>query len=499
MKNVLLNDIVIQSGVNLGTSGVRSTVVSLTDYVCYSYTKAFLIFLESINNIDEKKVVLAGDYRPSTDRIIQAVAKAILDYGYQIDYAGKLSTPAATLYGIQNHLPSIIVTGSHIPDDRNGIKFNKSDGELLKSEEPTLKATVFEINESLFDENGMFIVQPNMEFKEDNSAKENYIQRYKDFYPSNFLKNKKIGLYGHSSVARDLLFELLNYFGAEVQKLEFSDKFIPVDTEAVRKEDVELSKNWFQNSHYDAIVSTDGDADRPFIADEKGTWLRGDSIGLITAKYLNADFVALSICGNTNIDKSGYFKKVEKTKIGSPYVVEAMINAEKESYKNIVAYEGNGGFLIHKNIEKNGKVLKGLPSRDSFVVIFSLLDYAFSQNKTISQVISELPARFTASDRLKDIPTEISKKVIAEFIPQDIDQVNNLFHKIFPEFTTQVKEVNTLDGMRMTLENDEIIHIRPSGNAPELRLYTEADSQKRAEELNMSGLKQLGKFLGIIN
>jgi hypothetical protein len=47
------------------------------------------------------------------------------------------------------------------------------------------------------------------------------------------------------------------------------------------------------------------------------------------------------------------------------------------------------------------------------------------------------------------------------------------------------------DGLRITFENGEIVHLRPSGNAPELRCYTEAASEARAQELNVRCLERL--------
>jgi phosphomannomutase len=44
--------------------------------------------------------------------------------------------------------------------------------------------------------------------------------------------------------------------------------------------------------------------------------------------------------------------------------------------------------------------------------------------------------------------------------------------------------INTTDGVRIAFDSDEIIHLRPSGNAPELRCYNEAASEGRAKELN---------------
>ena len=63
--------------------------------------------------------------------------------------------------GIQNNIPSIMVTGSHIPDDRNGIKFNHPKGEILKADELGIKSQQVSINEEDFQHGGEFSNQQN--------------------------------------------------------------------------------------------------------------------------------------------------------------------------------------------------------------------------------------------------------------------------------------------------------------------------------------------------
>ena len=46
-----------------------------------------------------------------------------------------------------------------------------------------------------------------------------------------------------------------------------------------------------------------------------------------------------------------------------------------------------------------------------------------------------------------------------------------------------VVDINVLDGLRIRFRNGDIAHIRPSGNAPQLRIYAVADTQARAEEI----------------
>ena len=50
--------------------------------------------------------------------------------------------------------------------------------------------------------------------------------------------------------------------------------------------------------------------------------------------------------------------------------------------------------------------------------------------------------------------------------------------------------VDQTDGLRMFLTDGDIIHFRPSGNAPELRCYAESDTPERARALVLDGLKR---------
>ena len=103
----------------------------------------------------------------------------------------------------------------------------------------------------------------------------------------------------------------------------------------------------------------------------------------------------------------------------------------------------------------------------------------------MSQLDELLPARFTASDRLKNFPTEISVGRIADLAREPASAADML-----PELGVPVATDET-DGLRMTFANDEVVHLRPSGNAPELRCYTEADTAQRASQLNAACLRAL--------
>src|SRR5262249_5070869 len=126
-----IQELMVESGVAFGTSGARGLATAMTDRVCYAYTKGFLQYLESMGELkrQHEEVAVAGDFRPSTDRVMEAACRAIESMGYRAVNCGKVPSPAVALFALERGIPAIMVTGSHIPDDRNGIKFNKCTGE----------------------------------------------------------------------------------------------------------------------------------------------------------------------------------------------------------------------------------------------------------------------------------------------------------------------------------------------------------------------------------
>ncbi len=483
-KSVKIEDLMAVSGVKFGTSGARGLAVDMTDEVCYAYTWAFIQYLEEIGQVTGKTTVaIGGDLRPSTDRIMSAAAKAAEDRGHISKNCGKLPSPALAGYGIEKGIPTVMVTGSHIPEDRNGIKYTRIEGEILKKDESGIKRQIAVMKEGVFNEEGMFIEKSNLR-PENRLATTSYVNRYLDFFPRDCLRGKRIGVYQHSAVGRDQMLEIFKGLGAEVIPLGFSNTFIPVDTEAIRPEDVEAAKKWASESHLDTIVSTDGDSDRPLVSDETGKWLRGDVAGILTAAYLEADAVATPVSCNSALEKCCWFKKTFRTRIGSPYVIEGMQKALKKGFKRVVGYEANGGFLIASDIERAGKILKALPTRDAIIVHLAVLLLAIRRKKKISELLFELPLRVTYSDRLKNFPTERSFEKINTLLSKDGKGNKEAIEGIFGKAFGHVEETDTTDGLRITFENSEVAHLRPSGNAPEFRCYNEADTEPRAIEMN---------------
>ena len=468
------------SSLKFGTSGLRGLVTELSGVPAYAYTRAFAEMLKEDGATDTAKgMVLVGqDLRGSSPGIARLCCAALQDAGLLPVDCGALPTPALAYHGSQRGVPAIMVTGSHIPEDRNGLKFYRADGEIDKQDEVRILAHYAKLNiqEAPDDVQTMRGVVPDIDLL---AA---YKARYLDFFGAGTLSGLTVGVYQHSSVARDALIEVIETLGARAVPLARAMGFIPVDTEALRVEDEILARQWADEMVLDAIVSTDGDADRPLIADGRGTFLRGDLVGAITARHLNAETVVTPVTSNSALEASGAFKNVLRTKVGSPYVIEGMVEAERNGGGVIVGFEANGGVLLGSAIYRGAHHLAALPTRDAMLPILCTLNEIAARSQPLARIMADFRFKAAASNRLKDVASE-KTGIFLSRLQQDAAFRSDMFAAL-----GGVAGFDARDGLRVTANNSEIVHFRASGNAPELRVYVEAASQSRAENLLDWGL-----------
>ena len=466
------SEVIAESGVAFGTSGARGLVTQFTSDVCGAFAASFIKGIQS--HFSFTSVAIAIDNRPSSYKMAQACATALRELNIEVVYYGVVPTPALAFVAQEDKVPAIMVTGSHIPFDRNGLKFYSPNGEISKADEAIILNGQVEFSE---------IIKLS-DLKINARASENYIERYTSLFSAPLLEGKRIGIYEHSSAGRDLYYRIFEQLGAEVIALERSDEFVPIDTEAVSEEDTAKAINWSKEFNLDMVFSTDGDGDRPLVSDENGHWLRGDILGLLSAEALNIEALAIPVSCNTAIESCHKFKQVVRTKIGSPYVI-AEFDKLKSKFNSFAGFEANGGFLLGSDINFNGRLLKSLPTRDAVLPAVMLM----AGGKTISSLLESLPQRFTHSDRIQNFATEKSKEIL-------------LLGKNDPKslmcelgFDCQaVQSVDITDGLRVTLLDNKVIHLRPSGNAPELRCYVEADNYLLAKQCVIQVLNKIKKL-----
>ncbi len=438
-----------------GTSGLRGLVTELTVACVTDHVHAFLASCSVGTGL-----YVGYDLRQSSQGLADAIAHAAQDFGVTVTMCGAVPTPALAQTAMAEGAGAIMVTGSHIPADRNGLKFYTPQGEITKAEEALILAAL----------GSPITSEVQGALRQDDMVNTRYAARYQSAY-QDVLQGKHIGLYQHSAVGRDALADLLESLGAQVTVLGRSEVFVPVDTEAISDDLRRQLRVWAQDIKCDAIVSTDADGDRPLLADQNGEVVPGDILGQITAAAIGAARVVTPVSSNTGVDVLGQFEKVTRTAIGSPYVIAGM----ERSGGRVVGYEANGGFILGFDAQGLHDPLPKLMTRDAVLPILATL--AASSRDGIAACVAAQPARFTVAGRLQ----EIDLRAVAALLDR-LRESQTKRDAFLADLASECEHVDETDGLRMTLADARIVHMRPSGNAPEMRMYVEAHSKEIADQ-----------------
>lgn len=541
-----------------GTSGRRGAVADLTQLEITINALAELEYLQSLPReeggiVRGEEFFVAADLRPSSTAYVpeqqgrgeltQAIIDAVRGAGMRPVYLGRLPTPALMAYAVARSRGSIMVTGSHIPFDRNGYKTNTAQGELLKHHEQPINARVAKVRarlyaepfaQSLFDVQGRFKTGHRDLPPADPAAELAYRRRFVDFFGSTALAGLRLLAYQHSAVGRDLVPVILRELGAEVIAAGRSEQFVPIDTENIDAVQLARMQALLDDAAalhgpLDALVSTDGDSDRPLILglehDGTARFFGGDLVGMITAAFLGADAAVVPISCNDAIDRGELAKIVEpKTRIGSPFVIAGMAAARARGRQAVCGWEANGGFLTGSDIVKNGQVLTALPTRDAVLPIVAVLAAAREQGISLVELFSRLPKRYSRAALLQQFPREKSLAIIRRYSPIDagitaVEFAGDAVRVLTGDATARIVEgseamdlqdlraalsqfftstdgfgditrLNYLDGVRLYFSNGDIAHLRPSGNADELRIYAVAHTADRADAIALKAVAE---------
>ncbi|MGU3401697.1 phosphomannomutase, partial [Brucellaceae bacterium D45D] len=210
------------------------------------------------------------------------------------------------------------------------------------------------------------------------------------------------------------------------------------------------------------------------VIDEQGRQVNGDILGILTAKFLGARTIVTPLSTTSALEESGWFERIERTKIGSPFVVAQMAKADLNP---IVGFEANGGFLLGDDVTLSSGCLRRLPTRDSVLPMVAVLAQARQAGMPLSQLVATLPSRFMKADRVKNVPGDRA----AQFL-QAIE-TSRSYRCEFSPLIEEPQSLSTVDGVRMAFANGDTIHFRQSGNAPEMRIYVETGQAEKTERI----------------
>ena len=429
-----------------GTNGVRGVFSE-------DFTLEFVndLVMSSAAYFKQGKILVGYDGRHSSTIVAKIVSSALNYSGLDCYMAGLVPTPcleyATKKLGYDGGL---MITASHNPPQYNGIKPVASDGvEISREDERKI--------EQIFDEKNWIKTDTFGKSFEETNVISTYIAGITSLIDVDSIKAKKFKVCldlgnGAQSVTARQLCEKLECDVHTINE-EINGDFSGRGSEPTPQNLEELS-NLVIDTNSNFGIAFDGDGDRSIFCDETGKILTGDSSALLLCDYLlqqypNSQVVTCLNSGNVieNIVKKSN-SRVVRTKVGSVEVSRRMVNDDA-----LVGYEENGGFMFgnHNHV------------RDGAMTLALMLDLLSKSELNLSQNIQNLPPSFTTKTKM-ECSLEQSKIVISELL------------KEFPDS-------NTSDGIKIQVDENNWVMIRPSGTEPIIRIYGESNSQQNLDSL----------------
>ena len=450
-------------------SGIRGTIggqagENLTPMDAVKFAAGYGAWLKKQHS--NCTVVIGRDARPSGQMIENLVISTLQGLGIHVINAGLSTTPTVEMlvprYQAQG---GIILTASHNPKQWNALKLLNDKGEFVSGSdgaEILELAEGGEISYAEVDDLGLLTEDTDgMQWHIDQILALSSVDA--ELVASKNFKVVIDAVHSSGSVAIPML---LDKMGVEYNNLypEPNGQF-PHNPEPLEKHLTEIITECTSGS-YDMGIVVDPDVDRLAFMDEKGE-LFGEEYTLVAC----ADFVLSQNKGNTvsNLSSTRALRDVTE-KHGGTYTASAVgevnvVNAMKAN-KAVIGGEGNGGIIYPDSHY----------GRDALVGVALFLSLLAERQLSVSALKATYPSYF------------MSKKKIDLNPSIDVDYILSSMAKRYAD-----QEILTIDGVKIDFP-DEWVHLRKSNTEPIIRVYSEAKSQKSADELSAKFIKEIKNF-----
>lgn len=431
---------------------VRKTAQGMADYIAYKYMRT-----------EKPSVAVGYDRRFMSDLFAKTMAEVLAANGLEVTLSSTpLPTPAVSLLTTKGFGLGVIITASHNKHNYNGIKV-KQNG---RSAPPAVTAEI---------ENYIVKAVPMKPTGEP--------LKMKDFRPAyvEYLNSKVPAAKVLAKLSGPVVMDFMYGVGAETAEELFNSKnivklrdrhdplFGGMAPEPVEKNLAELVAEVKKRKALFG-VAMDGDADRFALVSDKGQYMTPCQTAPLILEYLLSKgqfkgkiVQAVSMGYLTKRIARAANLQFDEVPVGFKYIAEKMLSEDVT-----FGVEESGGYAWKGN----------LPERDGALTALFVMEMAVKAGKPVSELYAEIEKKYGKSfftrrdfNLEKAIPNKHSFAVkIKKKLPKLL-----LGHKII--------ETNTIDGLKIILDNDWWVLMRPSGTEPLLRTYAETDSQENTKKL----------------
>ncbi len=454
-------------------SGFRGTIGgkpgnALTPLDAVKFAAAYGTWIKNRSKKDKLTVVLGRDARPSGEMIQQLVSNTLVGLGIDILDCGLSTTPTVEMMvTMHNADGGIILTASHNPKNWNALKLLNEKGEFVNAQDGAEILALADADQYTFAE-----VDDLGEVKELDTAIQEHIDVILKMdwvnHDAIAAANFKVAVDAINSTGGISILPLLAQLGVKnvVPLFCEPDGQFAHNPEPLKENLGEIMKT-VKDQNCDLGIVVDPDVDRLALICENGEMF-GEEYTLVAV----ADYILNKKQGNTvsNLSSSRALADVTQKYNGSysaSAVGEVNVVEKMKATNAIIGGEGNGG-IIFPELHYG---------RDSLVGVALFLSHLAEKKMKMSDLRASYPSYFMAKKKMQLTP--------------DLD-VDALLVAMAEKYKNE--KVNTIDGVKIDFA-ENWVHLRKSNTEPIIRIYTEAKTEKAANDLADRIISEIGKVV----
>jgi len=444
-------------------SGIRGTIGgptgdTLNPLDIVKFTTAYATFIRRSGKGKSGKIVVGRDARISGEMVKNVVCGTLMGMGYDVLNIGLATTPTTELaVRMSGADGGIIITASHNPRQWNALKLLNKEGEFLTASDGAQVLAIADHEDFEYAD-----VDHLGHYEEDNTFNQRHIDSVLALKLVDVAAIRKAGFKvcvdSINSVGGIILPQLLDQLGV-------SYKFLNQEANGDFAHNPEpLEKNLqgimeeMRSGQYDLGIVVDPDVDRLAFICEDGSMF-GEEYTLVSV----ADYVLSQTPGNTvsNLSSTRALRDVTEQHGGqytAAAVGEVNVTTKMKEVNAVIGGEGNGGVIYPESHY----------GRDALVGIALFLTSLAKKGCKVSELRSQFPDYQIAKNRI-DLTPET-----------DVDAILMKVKEMFAQDPSA--QVNDIDGVKIDFP-DRWVHLRKSNTEPIIRVYSEAATMEKADEL----------------
>src|SRR5919199_1861075 len=421
---------------------------SLDEDVARDIGRAFVAHLD----LSGSRVVVARDMRLSGEALEKAFIQGVTEAGADVLDLGLVSTDA--LYFAVGHLEEpggAMITASHNPKEYNGFKLCREEAIALSGEHGIGQIRDLIISGKL---------PPPAEHTgsaEQSDISEDYAKHCLTFINTEGLRPLKIVVDAGNGMAGKMLPPIFEKLPFEYVPMyfELDGSFPNHPPNPIEPENMKELQERVVAEEADFGVAFDGDADRCFVADEKGVTISGDILAALVAKNILEKEPGATILYSAVCSKA------------FPELVE------REGGRAIRTKAGHS--IIKPQMRENDAAFGGEHSGH-----FYFRDNYFADSGIIAMLtVAELVAR--QKGPLSELLSPIDPYVRSGEINSEVEDQSATLKKVEEHYRRRDDpKIDHLDGLTVDF-GDWWFNLRPSNTEPLLRLNVEASDRATME------------------